>query len=73
MAVQDQLLELAPMGVAEDGRLRFGVTSVYQPGQLAIVTVPCNVPSPEMFADIIAHARLAELDWKPLPPPRRPV
>ncbi len=71
MAVQDELLELAPMGVAEDGRLRFGVTSVYQPGQLAIVTVPGNVPSPEMFADIIAHAHLTELDWKPLPPPRR--
>jgi len=61
------------MGVAEDGRLRFGVTSVHQPGQLAIVTVPCNVPSPEMFADVIAHAHLAELDWKPTPPPRRPV
>jgi len=73
MAVQDLLLELAPMGVAEDGRLRFGVTSVYQPGQLAIVTVPCNVPSPEMFADIIANARLAKLDWKPMPLPRRPV
>lgn len=72
MAVQDELLELAPMGVAEDGRLRYGVTSAYQPGQLAIVTVPCNVPSPEMFADIIAHAQLAELDWKPVPPPRRP-
>lgn len=72
MAVQDELLELAPMGVAEDGRLRYGVTSAYQPGQLAIVTVPCNVPSPEMFADIIAHAHLAELDWKPLPSPRRP-
>jgi hypothetical protein len=71
MAVHDQLLELAPMGVAEDGRLRYGVTWAYQPGQLAIVTVPCNVPSPEMFADIIAHAQLAELDWKPTPPPRR--
>ena len=73
MALQDQLLELAPMGVAEDGRLRFGVTSVYQPGQLAIVTVPCNVPSPEMFADVIANAHQAVLDWKPTPPPRRPV
>lgn len=72
MAVQDQVLELVPMGVGEDGRLRFGVTSPYQPGQIAIVTVPGNVPSPEMFADIVANAHLAELDWKPIPPPRRP-
>jgi len=73
MTIQDeQLLEIAPMGVAENGRLRFGVTSPYQPGQVAIVTVPGNVPSPEMFADIIARAHLAELDWKPIPAPRRP-
>lgn len=72
MAVQDELLELAPMGVGTDGRLRFGVTSPYQPGQRAIVTVPGNVPSPEMFADIVAHAHLAELEWKPIPPSRRP-
>jgi len=73
MTIQDVLLELAPMGVAADGRLRFGVTSPYRPGQVAIVTVPNNVPSPELFADIIAHAHLAELDWEPIPQPRRPV
>ena len=37
---------------------------------VAEVTVPANVPSPEMFADVIAHAHLAELDWKPVPTPR---
>jgi hypothetical protein len=73
MTVQDVLLEFAPMGVAADGRLRFGVTWTYRPGQLAIVTVPSNVPSPEMFADIVAHAHLAELDWEPIPLPRQPV
>lgn len=73
MTVQDVSLDLAPMGVAADGRLRFAVTSPYRPGQVAIVTVPCNVPSPEMFADIIAHANLAELDWEPIPQPRRPA
>jgi hypothetical protein len=73
MAAEDQMLVLAPMGIAEDGRIRFGVTSVYQPGRQAIVTVPGNVPSPEMFADIVANAHLAELDWKPIPPPRRPA
>jgi hypothetical protein len=73
MAVQDQLLELAPMGVGEDGRLRFGVTSVYQPGRVAIVTVPGNVPSPEMFAEIVANAHQTELDWRPIPKPRIPA
>lgn len=71
MTVQDVLLELAPMGVAADGRLRFAVTSTYRPGEVAIVTVPSNVPSPELFADVIAHAHLGELDWEPLPQPRR--
>lgn len=71
MTVQDVSLDLAPMGVAADGRLRFGVTSTQRPGEVAIVTVPCNVPSPELFADILATAHLAELDWEPIPQPRR--
>ncbi len=70
MEVQDDVLDVRPLGMTDGGRLRFGVRTLEHPGEVAEVTVPANVPSPEMFADVIAHAHLAELDWKPVPNPR---
>lgn len=71
MAIQNESLEMSPMGSAEDGRLQYGVTTAARPGLRAVISVPPYVPSPEIFAELMAEAHRSELDWQPVPKPRR--